>query len=373
MFSLYKQSSEKITYYDNNSMKERQKMKILFVNMLLPQYIRGHNNLDNKMIEFFSKVGSLYVMMTESNGLKIPYDVITVKRKWDKEGNNVHSYALQVVKWVQQLDSREHFDFIIFESFDTVVMSLAYLIIRLSNKRIYVMHHNNIDNIELSKYAKMLFLMYCKNIHHITLDEFIGDHLEKHFCIHRSKILSLPHPMCGKTESSMRERRYDCVGISNSNDEEWIRKLVSKEKQTDWFTRHKKYAVFKSKTIQFDNGFLKVINGFIDEKEYEYYYGNAKRVFLPFPYDFRYRMSGSLIDALSNRSIVIGTKIPVIERYSEKYPTVCKYVEAIDELLEMIKIDDYKYDDYAFDLFFDEHSDMNIQEIILEEFKEGTK
>lgn len=350
-------------------------MKILFCNMLDQNYVKGHKNLDEKMMEYISNFSELHVLAPLGWYERIPYNVEKNNRLYYIDNRNLlgHRYALDVLNKVKELDLMYKFDYILFESFDTVVSINAIMKFKQYSKRIYVMHHNNIDNFEMIKKQKIVFDIYKNRINHIVLGEYIRDHLVVQDEVRIDKVFSIPHPLDNMLLTIPDNRIYDCVGISSSNDEKWIEEIINLEKNNSWFQTKELRAVFKSQKHSFDNGYLKVIKGFIPDNEYNDYYANAKQVFLPFPTYFKYRMSGSLVDSLSNKSVVIGTAIPVFEWYAKEYPTICKTVNSMNELLDLIEKE--KCLDYveAFDKFKVDHSDLVIENLLKKCFKEGKK
>ncbi len=342
-------------------------MKILFANMLEPMIVKGHRNFDSKIINYLSEISELVVVCPQSWYVDLPgiVKVYNISNYSNLSGRrSYYGYTFNIINCVCRLDKLFDFDYILFESFENYLIVYALFKIRNARTRVYIMHHNNVDNIESNIKANMMFKLYCKRVNHITLDEFISNHLIDIYGLNRKIVHYIPHPMCNTLNKNSLTRVFDCVGISNSNEEEWIEEFIKLEEREAWFLNHNKKVVFRSRFNKFDNGFLKVIKEYIKDEDYLYYYSNAKSVFLPFPKNFHYRMSGSLVDSISNYSVVIGTDIPLINWFSYKYPTICKKVKDITDFLRFLEKEEYNVKESEFNDFIYEHSDQSVKNVL---------
>lgn len=197
--------------------------------------------------------------------------------------------------------------------------------------------------------------MYSRKVNHIVLEGFIGDYIIHEFNIPDKNVFLFPHPLNSNDYSSVKE--YDCVGISNSNDDEWIKKIIDIEAEKRLFAEKKCKVVLRSTKYNYDDGWLVVFNGWLDDSKYNDYINKAKRIFLPYPKTFRYRMSGSVVDAFSNHTSVIGSDIPLFLYYSEIYGDICQIVKSPEELFEaVLNKPDADKNEESFQRFIDGHS-----------------
>ncbi len=216
--------------------------------------------------------------------------------------------------------------------------------------KIFLLHHFNID--ELNNNIKCYcFKSYMHKVNHIVFEDFIKDYIINIFELDESKIHILPHQL-NKNIAKTNNKKYNCVGLSNSNDEKIISQIVNIEKQEQILKKSECKVILKSKVINYDNGFLKIINSYLDDNKYNEYINNSKSIYMPFSENFLYRMSGTLVDALSNNISVFGSNIILMNRYFEKYPQVCKVIDNADdffknvininESIESVEIKDFK-------------------------------
>lgn len=228
-------------------------------------------------------------------------------------------------------------------------------------KNVFLMHHVNIDNITKSKIKRWMFEKYKNKYSHIVQCGFIADYMVSNFDI--KNVLVWPHPLNRVNQENVK-RDIDCVGISNSNDEHLINDLIIAETTKEIFKKNGLFVVLKSKKQKFDNGYLKIINGFLPNDVYNDYIARAKSIFLPFPAQFNMRMSGTLIDGLTNRKPLIATSIPLIRESSKCYPHIIKVYNR-DTIITILQSFNLKGTlEKEFDEFRNFHSDENLMKIM---------
>lgn len=214
-------------------------------------------------------------------------------------------------------------NYIFVSSFDTIAFKFGRFLFG-KTENMYLLHTINIDELSNNIKRKM-FDTYKSKVNHVVFEQYMKEYLVNEIGIQSDKIFVLPHPLNENSESAnSKELEYACVGLSNSNDEELITLLIELEKEKSVFKNNCKKVILKSKEKEFDNGYLKVFKGFLDKNIYDNYINKSECVILPFPKVFRYRMSGTLVDAFSNNKIVFGNDIPIMQTYANKYPEICK-------------------------------------------------
>lgn len=319
--------------------------KILYMN-LLPNNV-GQKRMDINIIKELGKVSNLTVL-SPMNWYAQKFDYVNyedIQYKFDNRTkvkyflNNIHSILKAVI-----YDKKNYYDYFFFASYETCEFLLMSLLLPRIKDRVYIVHNNNIDFFERNKLKKMCFNWYARRIHHIVLEEFIKEHLVESYGLDADKVHCLPHPLNHIMEKQ--EKVYDCVGISNSNNEDWIKAILSLEQEKKIFQNNNLRIVLRSKKLSFDDGYLKIINGFLEDSKYYNFILSAKSIFLPYPETFKYRMSGSLVDALSNNTAVIGTDIPLFRFFEKKYATTCVTVKSYEEFVNcMMKMNNVCCDD----------------------------
>lgn len=298
---------------------------------------RGHKKMVERIIRPLSRIVDLTVLSQENWYENIPQNVelteysVKIRLNERRINNLVRSVCHLYQAWHR--DKQYHYDYLFFTSYHTIVMALAKILFGKRARRIYILHHNNIDSFLNSKIKSVFFSTYAKTVQHVVYEEFIGNGLMKYYKIPQENIHILPHPMGAVNDAG--GKKYDYVGISSSNDEKWIEKIIEEEEKTERLKRKGVRMVLRSSKYQYDDGALKVFSGWLSLEEYYNYATGGKCMLLPFPTDFCYRMSASLCDALTNNIKVAGSRIPLFQRYEKRYPHVCKTGIEIENLIRL--------------------------------------
>lgn len=247
---------------------------------------------------------------------------------------------------------------VIFLTYDDVSFGLSHYVIP-RNMSIYLMHHLTIDSLEGSKFRRELFATYKNKYYHIVQARFMADYLEQKYGL--NNVVVWPHPLNkGKSASTI---RYTCVGLSNSNDQQLIDRIIEREDKESLFKNNSLHVVLKSSTREYDNGYLKVIKGFLPSDEYDDYISMSKCILVPFPCTFNFRMSGTVVDAFSNNKYVIATKTPLITECNKAYPELI-YLFNVNSFIDtLIQINELPNNNFQFDKFREFHSDENLSKI----------
>lgn len=346
-------------------------MKILYMNLLYNN--SGQRRMDENIIGELVKIAEVYVVCPRGwyehviDGVNyIYYSPDTII-----QNNRVKNYinSLKNIYFANRL-SKRHFDYYLFASYETIVFSIWNLLNSEILPRSYVIHNNNIDGINEKIVKRMFFYTYARKINHIVLEDFIGEYLKQEYHLNEDSVYLLPHPL--NSNNCNNNKIYDCVGISNSNDDDLVNNIICFEIKTSFFKKNGCKVLLRSKEYSFDNGFLSVIKGWLSDDDYYGYINAAKCVFLPFPESFKYRMSGSVVDAFSNHTVVFGSNIPLFIYYSNIYSDICKVVCSSEELCNaVIELKNINIKESSFDLFIKKHSQKQVLDALKKMFIPG--
>lgn len=308
--------------------------KILF--MEARENLFGHRRQNQSIVRVLSELGDLSIVFPEGWISNIPDGVKTYtfepKKYHIKENAAQILKSLECMNYARKLDKEDNFDCIIFASYNVYAMGVVRLLFKNADKRVYIIHHNIIDQLEVSSVKRIIFNCFKNSTNHILIERFIAEQFAKATTISVDRIFYFSHQL-NKIEYALNED-IDYLGISNSNDENWVKKMVEDEIENEWLKKEKIRMILRSTETVFDDGFLTVITGRLSDSEYYDYVLRSKVILVPFPKDFRYRVSGSVVDAFSNRKRVIGSDIPVIKEYSKLYPRICKSGISAQDLLK---------------------------------------
>ena len=130
----------------------------------------------------------------------------------------------------------------------------------------------------------------------------------------------VPHPIRDDIQQNSNIKN-DCVGLCNSNSEKFIDEMCEVFKNDDKYK-----IILRSKKQKFSSGSVKIISGFLDAEVYYNYINTSKTVIVPVPNSYKYRLSGSIYDALSRRKIVLTNNSFYADAYNKLYSGTCIFV-----------------------------------------------
>jgi len=333
------------------------------------QPAKGHRNLCLHTCKILSKIGKVTIVDSLSddisedkfNVIRYPFGYYQgTNKRIDIIQRTLHS--VYIINFVSQIYHNGNYDIFIGITYDELAYALAWR--KLRNVNVFLMQHNNFDiaNHNFLKKIALKYIFSFTSIKIITQCNFIAEYAKYRYKLDSDKIIIWPHPL---NIVSNDIEIYDCVGISNSNDEKIIEDIIKLEEESKIFARKGLKIILKSKSLQYDDGSLKVINGFLSEKEYNEYISKSKIIFMPFSKFFKYRMSGTLMDAFSNYKPIIVTSSPLSKACQNVYPSIIKDYD-VDSFLKSImefreRTDVMKKE---FDRFISFHDDSNLINII---------
>lgn len=254
-------------------------------------------------------------------------------------------------------------DLTIILAFDTVLLTMGNFFLK-SNKNTFLQHHNNIDGLK-SIIKKNLFSTYSQKFSHLVFEQFMKEGLLNTSKINPQSITLLHYPLILSKGIPKIAPLYDFIALSNSNDEDIIREIIKKETSNNFFKLNRIKGIIRSKKTEYDNGFLKVGNlSYISDNEYSDLLSNTKIILMLFHNNFEYRLSATLMEALSNKKIVISSRIKHTMFINQNIKNNLRVFESVDELIMLIQaISDsnysHNYDEYK--TFIRLHSNNRIK------------
>ena len=255
-------------------------------------------------------------------------------------------YGLRVQNFMHKLYKVNDIKVTFVITYDEIALALGRFFFFIKGT-FFIIQNLNPDAINKSKIRRIAYDLVKNKVYSIVLAGFIKDFLVSSLRTNPNKILILPHPMTPVDSLTIPD--IDCVGISNSNDESFIDKIINREQKEGLIQKNNIKVVLKSKRHKYDNGNLIIISGFIDSSLYDNYIAHAKCILMPFPTSFKFRMSGTLVDALSNNKSVIGSDIPIISHSAKCYNNVIKIFNEstfVNDVIESGKSFNSKLEEY---------------------------
>lgn len=368
--------------------------KILYANVRERASVRGHIYFDSQWVNQLSNLYDVDLLCLQENWYKdISNDVnqivyepeqhIRLRKLWKSKifqqgilshlSLYEHNISRAIFNYICKLDKINNYDYIIFSTFDVMNLSVNYG--KISNpKKIFLIEHK-ID-IYNQKALRVFFDLYKNKVNHIVMEKDGIDYLKENYSIDKNLIHYIPHPLNVVREEKKDDLiNYDVVGISNSNSEDDIQKIIDMEIRDKFFESNKIKVLLRTKSIEYEDKWLKIIAGNVNLtfQEYYTYIVNSGVVILPFDISFGLRSSGTIIDAFSNHVPIIGTDFSTMRQYNKEYKEICRIYHSVDELksliLDMVQVKTEKMNG-CFEKFIEDRSDMGMQKYIKNTFNE---
>lgn len=266
-------------------------------------------------------------------------------------------YEIKIAQYIGKISKGSMYSalFVVTYNEQSLPLGIKYL---SHFSHIFIIHNNNIDHIIEKSSRRFFFNLFSKKVCHVVLADFIKEFMIKTFNLNSSNILTLPTPFSPSINVASKRKDIDCLGISNGNDEYFILNLIKKEETSAFIRKKGLHIVLKSSNCHYDDGYLTIIKGFLPRNIFEDYVSRAKVMLIPFPLTYKFRMSGTFIDAFSHGIPVIATPVPFVKRASKVYPEQIKLLKEnsfVDDVQALSSQDD-KYGKDEFDRFRKIHS-----------------
>lgn len=367
-------------------------MNILYCNLSPKGPIEGHRYFDAKYANLLCQLGDVALLWPEESwysgvdegvaNIVFPArDIADGKGflNWGIWGRgifrhfNMREFVEDVLNfnYVASLINENQYDYVVASTIDIIAFALLRHKIRRL-ERVYVIEH------QCSAYEhgwrRRLFDSFKNDIHHIVMEEDGVGYLQERLGIERGRIHYVPHmlnPVGELGESGAPP--CEVVGISNSNDDREVQKIIDMEEGEGFFKSRGIRAILRSRSIDYKGDGLTVFSGRLG-LSYGEYYGyikNARVILLPFSEGFGMRTSGTIMDAFSSGVPVIGSPFPTMRQYGRMFPDICLTYDSMDELkgcIEMVlgRSEGDFCEEYAG--FCDAHSDGTIVQKLKEAF-----
>ena len=368
-------------------------MRILYVNICEERAYTGHRLFDIEWADGLSMIGKVDLIQPHENWFQnVPEKINLITYNYDSHDHSVlnsaffHKGLLERIdlhhhvvngrffRYIEKLDKMNRYDVILAAHIDYLMFNFRFWNSKLT-KKIYLIEHSPV--IYNNKYYRMFCALYKNKIKHIVMEKAALPYYIGKLGIKTELVKYIPHPLnVIKEVNTNIINKYKIVGLSNSNSDLEIQKIVEFEKNTNYFKDHEISVILRSKNIRFDNGALIVFTGKFGLSFHDFYSYvlNAEMFLLPFPTDFGARTSGTIIDGLSNRKPVVGTMFETMIQYSKDYSEICKTYCTVDEMIEKIEYflssDHIQSQEDDFSRFLDDRSPDEMKRIYMETFSQ---
>lgn len=328
----------------------------------------GHIPMNKPFMEIFSKKYEVHTLCFEnwyegiSTEIKQHYykDIKPCKiRKLTRTFSSIH-----ILKEIRKLDKNIGFDIIIMSTFSYWVTPLWPFFFS-DRKKLWIIHHDDLDLSRRYPY-RLLFELFVKRYIHLTLDPMIRKEMQEWYPKISGRIFELINPYRRKVshETTLWEDYKDkflCVSIGQGANDVFFDKIIAIERNKKILESNKVYLYFKSRKKIYQGKNIVVNPQYLTDEEYTGLINRASVVFICYEKSYNLRLSGQLLDGLSNYRYVIGNDIPIVRAFHERYPNICKIISSPEEFLEqLIILKQSQCDKNQFTCFFKNHSDQKI-------------
>lgn len=231
------------------------------------------------------------------------------------------------------------FDKIIVLGYDPVMFFFMYRKL-MSFGKVYIVEHHQLDEVNQSNWKNKIWRAYKDIVNHIILDDSIVEPVSENYNISKEKIHVFPWPYIPGNYSLKTTRdKVKVLGISNSNDAEQLSELVAYERKTGILEQNNIELIIRKKEGINTTGLKSIIeiDGYLSNDEYDQLYKECDIVLMPFPLNFEFRCSGTLIDALSAGKKVISSEILESKAYEKLFPEICRTYNDVRMLCDKVK------------------------------------
>lgn len=319
--------------------------RVLYIDPLLQN---GHVNFNNIYIKSLAKAGyDLEFIFVKDYEDKLDIDKSKViysipkalfKRDYGKLVNRIaYLYGLILIKMFVNF---KKYDFVIFSSFEEI--SFAFSGITKS----YLINHINVSNSYESK-SKFFFLNWVLRANSlIVLDEKTKKYLatKGSYDIHM-----LPHglPSSKLFNDEIKEdslfyiieefKKYKKIIFSpseSSSDKAFINELIESRNFIKYLEDESILFIYKNDELKIIPNIV-AINGYLNQKAYDYLFLKSNIILLAYPESFRYRVSGVLLECIANNKACAVSRIDILESFTEFF-NYDPFFSNIEELIQTI-------------------------------------
>lgn len=226
-----------------------------------------------------------------------------------------------------------------FKKNKTKVVLIGYEIISFAvcsiffPKGMFVIHHMQVDELS-SRIKKFFFSIFKNRIKHVVMTDYIKEYLVESINVPGSMVEILAHPLYDFNLKLAESDIRTFISLNYSTDESYVKKIIELEVNHKYFSQYGCKLIIKSKLYNHSSDGLLVFNEFLENEVYYRLYANCTSIISLLNDSFEYRMSGTLIDALSAGKPIISLKSVCANHYRKYFGNSIMIYDNFDELIE---------------------------------------
>jgi hypothetical protein len=302
----------------------------------------SHNMFNSQLIKKLAEVGSVMIFSWNKSYDYLSEDNVIIKKPFYIKTKSQNSFIARLILFINTSLNAIYLNYFNSRS-KSISIIIGYEIISLSicsfffPRKSYLIHHMQVD--ELKNSIKNFFFLILKlNFYHVVMTDYIKEFLISKINLNEKKIRVIPHPIYKiKKYSGLEIENYRTfVSLSYSNNELLVNRLIDEEKANNLFENNNCKLFIKSKIYNYTSPGLNVFNKYLDEVEYYNLYNKSVCVLSILDDSFEYRISGTLIDAISAKKHIITLSTRCAEYYKKMFPLNITICDNIDDMISTI-------------------------------------
>lgn len=326
-------------------------------------YTKMHFYINSEYLKAISNFSKIIIIDDQQNYLNISSEKIELVNGKLINLNSKSALISRfywIINFFKSNSKLKNVDKVFYFGYDIIVLAFGQMFLK-NNKKIYLIHHKHIDELK-NPIKRFIFSTFLKKMNHIVMGDFIANFLQKEINIDKKNIFIVRHPAYNFDVKNDQIKSF-FIALSYSNDEKLINELILIEKNLKLFEKNKITFLVKSKIQAYKSEYLKVFTGELSRKEYNNAFNNCSGVVILNNKNFKYRVSGTMIDALSYNKIVFASKTPSFTFFKESNKNLIKFfsdpIDLINKLSES-KLNYFDLDD-DFKKFRFKNSSLNLK------------
>lgn len=206
------------------------------------------------------------------------------------------------------------------------------------NVPVYLFQHQQINY--LSNWLRRnVFSLYKNKVYHIVLEEILVDFVKNTI---KAKNVNIVHWISYiQRKGEMVQKEKFISGISSNHDEAVIKEIIENQKKKHFLDKYNIKMYLRSKKYNYKDEFLEVNYRYLTDQEYDKLYKKTTAVLAAVPRTWVNRLSGPVLDAISNGKPVIGTPVPCLQYYHKVAPSMFKIFSSELELEKILEEDNW--------------------------------
>ena len=319
----------------------KEKFDVLYVDFMVED---THKFYCNKLIDTMNKYSTSVVVEKKDYicySTSLNHRVIYIKTKETVNNYPIKARIAAIFNYINTIKKIKQFEFnkIIVLGYDPIVFTL-YFHNLLKLGEVYLVQHHQLDEVASSRIKLKIWNLYKDKVNHIMLDKAIIDGAIEKFNLDSRRVYYFPIPYVEHCKLSNNNVRNNIVVlcISGSNEQSQINKLIEIEKKNHFLESNHISIVIKERTSKNATGLraFRIVEDHLSDAEYNQLYKECDIVLMLFPQSYKYRCSGTLIDAFSYGKKVISSNITQSAYYSKHFPSLCTKFDSIEDIGKLI-------------------------------------